>query len=193
MGVREAKDRARREARARRAAVPREELAWASEAVSAHLAEWTAQRRAAVVSAFWPLVLRGELDIRPLLAELTGSGRRVALPCVVGTAPPRMEHRLFRGAGDLVEGAFGTREPPVVAPGVLPSTVEVAIVPALAISADGARLGYGGGFYDAFLATTAALRVGVALELSAPGTIPTEPHDARLDAVVTPAGVAVCR
>ena len=63
--------------------------------------------------------------------------------------------------------------------------LDVVLVPGLAFGRDGSRLGYGGGFYDTFLAETTALRVGVGLQSVLVATVPTLPHDARLDAVVT--------
>jgi 5-formyltetrahydrofolate cyclo-ligase len=68
---------------------------------------------------------------------------------------------------------------------VSPADLDVVVVPALALGRDGSRLGYGGGYYDAFLAETPAARVGVAFAACLVPSVPSEPHDARLDAVVT--------
>ena len=70
---------------------------------------------------------------------------------------------------------------------VAPDALAAVAVPGLAFGRDGSRLGYGGGFYDQALAETAALRVGVAGSWALVDAVPTEPHDARLDAVVTEA------
>ena len=59
------------------------------------------------------------------------------------------------------------------------------LVPLVGFDLKGRRLGYGGGFYDTFLAETTALRVGVGLQSALVATVPALPHDARLDAVVT--------
>jgi 5-formyltetrahydrofolate cyclo-ligase len=63
------------------------------------------------------------------------------------------------------------------------------IVPGLAFTKDGRRLGYGGGWYDRLLASARkdALRIGVAHEFQVLGDLPNEPHDILLNRVVTDA------
>jgi 5-formyltetrahydrofolate cyclo-ligase len=140
---------------------------------------------ARVVLVYWPVVRRGEVDVRPLAAALAGRGVTVALP-VVGPGPgPRLDARRFTGETDLVAGPWGLFEPGPYAAPVDPDEIDVAVVPALAAARDGGRLGYGGGYYDAFLPTTRAFRVAVVPHACLVDTLPTEPHDARLDAVAT--------
>ena len=140
----------------------------------------TASARA--VMAFWPLVSRGEVDVRPLIDALAARGVVVALPVVVPGPAPRLVARAYV-SGALVAGPWGLMEPSVDAPVV--ADLDVVVVPALALGRDGSRLGYGGGYYDAFLATTDALRVGVSPHACLVGALPAEPYDARLDAAVT--------
>ena len=169
--------------RAARRVVGAAERAAVSRAVCARVLALPEVEGAGVVAAFWPLP--GEVDLRPALAALRGRGVAVALPAVVG--PRRLVHRAFDGA--LVTGSWGTREPPPSAAVLRPAQVDVAVVPGLAFGRDGGRLGYGGGFYDAFLAETPALRVGVGPASALVASVPTEAHDARLDVVVTDAEV----
>jgi 5-formyltetrahydrofolate cyclo-ligase len=69
---------------------------------------------------------------------------------------------------------------------VPPSEIDCVVVPGVAFSPEGWRLGRGGGYYDATLAALPrALRVGVAFEVQLVPTVPREPHDVALDAVVT--------
>ena len=142
-----------------------------------------AQAAGRVVLAFWPLAARGEVDVRPLVAALAAGG--VALPAVIPGAAPRLAVRRFTSAARLVAGPWGLMEPAADAPAVAPADLAVVVVPALALGRDGSRLGAGGGYYDAFLPTTAALRVGVAPAACVVDALPHEPHDARLDVVVT--------
>lgn len=140
-----------------------------------------------VVSLFWPLVGRAEVDVRPLVAQCLAAGQTVALPAVAGASPPRLVHRAMRGEADLVAGPWGLREPSAACPLVAPDAVDVAVVPALGLGRDGSRVGYGGGYYDAFLAQTTAWRVGVAWSVCLVASLPTGATDARLDVVVTDA------
>ena len=88
-----------------------------------------------------------------------------------------------------MDGPWGTLEPAPDATPVAPSALDVVLVPALALGRDGSRLGYGGGYYDAFLAQTPARRVGVCVQAALVDAVPVLPHDARLDVVVTEAEV----
>lgn len=172
--------------RAARRALPAEARAAASAAVCARVLALPEVRAARAVHAFWPLP--DEVDLRPALLALHGRGVTVALPAVAG--PRRLAHRAFEGERALRAGRWGLLEPPDGAPEVRPAALDVVLVPGLAFGRDGSRLGYGGGFYDAFLAQTPALRVGVGGAAALVASVPTEPHDARLDAVVTDAEVA---
>jgi 5-formyltetrahydrofolate cyclo-ligase len=157
----------------------------ADAAIAARVLALPEVRAARVVLAFWPAVARGEVDVRPLVAALQARGVAVALPVVVPGPGPRLDARRHGAEADLAAGPWGLREPGPDAARVAPEEIDVVVVPALALGRDGSRLGYGGGYYDAFLPTTRALRVGVVYDACLAGTLPAEPHDARLDAVVT--------
>lgn len=178
----------RRRFRAQRAATAPEALAAASAAIVQGVEALSEVHGAGCVHLFWPLAGRGEIDLRPLADGLRRRGVRVALPVVASRAPPTLAHRLYLGRDTLVDGPWGLSEPAPQAPAVLPSVLDVVLVPALGIDRRGVRLGYGGGFYDAFLADTEALRVGVVLGDALVDRLPDEPTDIRMDRIVTPHG-----
>ena len=70
---------------------------------------------------------------------------------------------------------------------------EIVVVPLLAFDGEGARLGYGGGFYDRTLqqlrARGAVLAIGFAYAAQADPDLPHDANDQRLDAIATEAGV----
>ena len=68
-----------------------------------------------------------------------------------------------------------------------PASVDVVIVPGLAFTLRGDRLGQGGGWYDRFLAGLRpdAVTIGVGFREQLVDHLPVEPHDIRLDHVVT--------
>jgi 5-formyltetrahydrofolate cyclo-ligase len=76
-----------------------------------------------------------------------------------------------------------------------PAAVDVVIVPGVAFAPDGARLGQGGGWYDRFLASVRpdCTSIGVGFDPQVVDVLPTEPHDIRLDNVVTESGAMVPR
>ena len=94
--------------------------------------------------------------------------------------------RLWRPGERLVTDAFGVPSPPPGAPEALPNLV---ITPLLAFDRRGGRLGQGGGHYDRTLAALRRQRpvfvLGVAFSAQEVDLVPTEAHDARLNAIVT--------
>jgi 5-formyltetrahydrofolate cyclo-ligase len=93
--------------------------------------------------------------------------------------------------GRLAPGRFGLLEPlgPRLGPTAL-GTADVVVVPALAVSRDGARLGRGGGYYDRALqhARPGAVLVALLFDDELLDEVPAEDHDHRVTAVVTPSG-----
>ncbi|NQU60979.1 MAG: 5-formyltetrahydrofolate cyclo-ligase [Rhodospirillales bacterium] len=135
------------------------------------------------VAAYWPMA--NEIDVRPLMKELHGQDRAVALPVVAGAAKPLIFRRWVPGM-ELEEGGFGTHHPGPEAPEIIPG---ILLVPLLAFDAQGFRLGWGGGFYDRTLAELRAagtvLAVGVAYSGQKVDRVPKDSHDEALDWIIT--------
>lgn len=176
---------------ARRRAVPAAEAEAAALAARDVVLKAMAPPPGAVAAAYWPI--RGELDPRPLLKALARHGHRLALPVTPPPdATPMLTFRTWDGdPGSLVPGPFKTRQPAPDASEVVPDWV---VVPLVGFDRTGARLGYGGGYYDRFLRCAAELAPSaVALGLAfacqeidaADGGLPVEPHDVRLPAIAT--------
>ena len=125
-----------------------------------------------------------EVDLDALLVEQPGTWQ-VLLPRVVAGDLVAVAHR---PGAPLVAGFRGIREPDGE-PADLTSIAAV-VVPGVAFTADGARLGRGAGMYDRLLPRLpGALRIGVCLERFVRPELPIEPHDAGVDLVVTDASV----
>jgi 5-formyltetrahydrofolate cyclo-ligase len=132
--------------------------------------------RPRLVSAY--VAMRSELDPMPLARALAGPAARLALPAIERR---RMLFRGFSPGDPLLPGPFGTREP--AGEEVVP---DLLLVPLLAFTRAGDRLGYGAGYYDGWLAAhPSALAVGVAYAAQEVPALPVEPHDRRLDAILT--------
>jgi 5-formyltetrahydrofolate cyclo-ligase len=127
-----------------------------------------------------------EIDVDPLLTWYWSQGRQIWLPRVAGPGDLRW-HRVAR-AQDCVEGAYGIHEPdPEHCPEGLPSAVQV-LVPGVAFTRDGHRLGQGGGFYDRSLPRLRAsgcTLIGVAFREQIVDEIPVDAHDQMVGQVVT--------
>ncbi len=88
---------------------------------------------------------------------------------------------------DLAPGAYGILEPKGQCKQIEPSKIDLVLVPGSVFDRRGGRYGYGGGFYDKFLAEEApqAIRIGLAFSFQLKDRIPIEPHDQLMDIIVT--------
>jgi 5-formyltetrahydrofolate cyclo-ligase len=139
-----------------------------------------------IVSGFLPI--RSEIDVRPLMDRLRRAGARLALPAFPDRKGPMIFRDLVRGA-ELVPMGFGTYGPGPEAAEVHP---DILLTPLAAFDARGNRIGYGKGHYDQALARLDALArriaVGVAFACQEVDAVPHEPHDRRLDFLLTEKG-----
>lgn len=81
-------------------------------------------------------------------------------------------------------GAFQIEEP-TGSDIIDPDDIDLIVVPAVAYDRRGNRLGRGKGFYDRLLKTTTATKIGVGYEFQIFDEIPVEPHDVRMDMIIT--------
>jgi 5-formyltetrahydrofolate cyclo-ligase len=142
----------------------------------AKVAELPEYNRATTVMAF--VGFNGEPDTDPLFARLMVEGKRLLLPRVEATGIVAVE-----GDSPLVASTFGVSEP--IGPPVDVGEIDFVIVPGLAFTLAGDRLGYGQGYYDRFLPTVAATSVGVCFADQLVDEIPVAAHDRRVDIVVS--------
>jgi 5-formyltetrahydrofolate cyclo-ligase len=135
-----------------------------------------------------------EVDLAALAPTLVGRGTRIALPRVVGHELMPVVHDLHEGQAfdhGLTPGAFGILGPPEGAPVIGVDEVDLAVIPGVAFSPEGARLGRGGGFYDRLLVRLRpdCAVIGVCGEHSIVVGLPEEAHDRRVGLVVTDASL----
>ena len=86
---------------------------------------------------------------------------------------------------ELVPGAYGIPEPPEDAEILDPRAFGLILVPGVAFSPEGRRLGRGGGYYDRYLADTRGLKVALARDLQLTPHLPAGPHDIDVDLIIT--------
>ena len=155
-----------------------EEISVASAALCRRLAGWPVLRDAQTVLTY--LAFKNEPDLG-LLFDLLPDIRWVV---------PRIEgQRLILhpyAPSRLIRHSFGMLEPAADAPVVDAAKLNLVLTPGVAFDRRGGRLGFGGGFYDQFLVTTPALRVGVTYDECLAEELPCSDYDQRMDWVVTP-------
>ena len=126
-----------------------------------------------------------EIDLSALVGDMLGRGVTVVSPRWNGESYDLAKIKSL-SEEDLRRGPMHILEP-AEADVVEPKDVAAWIVPGLAFTLDGKRLGYGGGWYDRLLSTArkGSLKIGVAQEFQVVADLPSEPHDIRLDRIVT--------
>lgn len=148
-------------------------------------------RQSAAVCLYYPL--QQEPDIRPLFRSTLDAGKRLYLPRYREASGMYEPVPVLDPERDLQPGRYGIPEPRV--PEVIETSevvFEFILVPGVAFSVNGCRLGRGGGYFDRLLARRNAERCGVAFECQLMTELPMEPHDIRMDYIVTPARCVKC-
>jgi 5-formyltetrahydrofolate cyclo-ligase len=172
----------RREAAARRDALPAEMRKTAAEAIAARdfplpIAPGT------IVSGF--MTLRSEINPLPLMKKLAEAGATLALPKIAGRGKP-LVMRAWPWGAPLDAGQWGIREPKADGPEVEP---DILLVPLLAFDRTGQRIGYGAGYYDMTIAGLRSCKtvtaVGIAFAMQEVPAVPATERDERLDLVLT--------
>ena len=122
-----------------------------------------------------------EINVIPLIEKLLLSNITIVCP---KTLPKRaLENRILKNLSDLETGIMGTQHPATC--NIYKGKCDLIIVPGLAFDETNFRLGYGGGYYDNFLATQSeAFKVGVFYPFQKVANVPVEPHDIHLDLIL---------
>jgi 5-formyltetrahydrofolate cyclo-ligase len=172
----------RREALARRDALPADMRQAAAETITSRAFPLEVGSRVRV-SGFSPF--GSEINPLPLMRRLAERGARLALPVVVGRGRP-LVFRAWAFGEPLAKGVWGIREPPPEAAEVDP---DILLVPLAAFDRAGHRIGFGAGYYDLTLADLRARKpivaVGLAYAAQEIPAVPATARDARLDLMLT--------
>ena len=167
-------------------ALPAHEASRASARIAERLLDTEYILQADCVHAYWPIHEKREVDITAVIRSLASRGTQVLLPVVehVSAGHVEMTHRPFSSESDLVLSDLGILEPKR-SPAIDPSCIDVVLVPAMAVDGRGNRIGYGLGFYDRFLSKISAKRICPIYDRDLVHTVPSDPHDQRMDIIVT--------
>lgn len=143
------------------------------------------------IFAFWPMVERGEVDIRPFLQQHWGH-RAVLLPRIY--PGHTLVFFLVSGPSDLSNGSYGIQEPhaPAAASEAPPGDGDVVLVPGRLFSLTGHRIGYGGGYYDRYLrGLRGPMTIGIVGHPNWIVDFTPEAHDVALTHLLTPDGLCL--
>jgi 5-formyltetrahydrofolate cyclo-ligase len=141
-------------------------------------------REASWVMLYSPLP--DELDVQPLMHNALQTGKNVALPRFDAIQKGYLACHVRNFNEDLRDGRYGIREPKDNCPPVRLNQLDFVLVPGVAFAMDGRRLGRGKGFYDRLLMSVCGSKCGVGFDEQIVTDLPVEPHDIRLDFILTP-------
>lgn len=133
---------------------------------------------------------RSEVDTMGCLQDVIKEGKRLALP-VVDRGNKKLLIFEVKDISELIPGYMGIPEPGIREGRAMDlNEIDVAIIPGIGFDPTGNRLGYGAGYYDRLLGRVSASKkhittIGLAFEEQIVERIPAEPHDMKVDIIVT--------
>jgi 5-formyltetrahydrofolate cyclo-ligase len=138
---------------------------------------------------------RSEVNTLDAIAQLLSDGKRPVLPKVDNERHVLLLYEV-KDMGELAEGYMGIPEPTALSADrmVEINGVDAVIIPGAGFDVEGNRIGYGGGYYDRLLSllTRRVLVVAPAYEEQIVESVPAEPHDIKVDVIVTDRRVIRC-
>ncbi|MBD5641287.1 MAG: 5-formyltetrahydrofolate cyclo-ligase [Desulfovibrio sp.] len=181
MDIGAAKKTLRREILRRRAAYDPAVIAMRSRLCQANLLESPLWRKARAVALY--AAIRGEADTALLLDAALKTGKKLFLPRITDAARGEMRLAPCLALAKLTPGIWNIPEPE---PGPEPESLDLIVMPGLAFDNSGRRLGYGGGYYDRYLARRpdlAPCRAGLCLSFQIVPRVPADKWDACVDSI----------
>lgn len=175
---------------ARRRALSHDEWHASSQLAQQNLFSLEEYCQASCVALYSPA--HKETDTAGILTAAFKAGKRVLYPAVCGH---KMVLREVQGVDSLAQGSFGILEPCSVGIDHSAEEADLIIVPGVAFDQCGHRIGYGKGFYDSFLGSSAGRGhlVGLCHDFQLiDGQIPAEEHDIRMEIIVTDRRIIRC-
>lgn len=125
-----------------------------------------------------------EVSTGVLIEKLISDGKRVCVPLCRGKG--EMDAVYISSPDALRPGRYGIPEPQECGEKALPEELDIIIVPGVAFGLDGTRLGRGAGYYDRFLSRAEkAKKIALCREAALEESVPTEPHDEKVDIIVS--------
>lgn len=178
---------------ARRKALLNSEVDARSQQISQLFFDWHTPTPQAVIHLFLPIARQNEVNTWPIVHRLWQDfpSVRVAVS-VTDMVTRQLTHYALTPTTTLTENRWHIPEPIASQSAPIPTAIlTTVLVPLLVFDQQGHRVGYGGGFYDRFLATCPpdCQKIGLSLEEPIDRIDDIEPTDVPLDACITPINV----
>ena len=176
----------------RRGHLTRNEVLKKSEKICNNLLSHKIYRESNNIGSYSPI--KKEVETRNIHSASTRERKRVGYPISI-TGAKKLLYYCVSDLDELHAGVYGILEPPEIDENLLPvEELNIVIIPGIAFDTSGYRLGYGGGYYDRLLSEQVfrAITVALAFEIQIVDTLPYEPHDTRVNLVITENRTIVC-
>ncbi len=189
-GVADTKAALRQRMLALRRSIPESQRFEMSMAIAGHVCGLPEILDARLIHLYLAMHFSAEVDTASILDRLSAMGKELAVP-VVGDGT--LVSAAFQKGDPVLPAQFGQPEPVVVSV-VDESLIDVVLIPLLAFDSKGYRLGYGKGLYDSFLHRLSVRgrkvrRIGLGFSRQMVESVPVDPWDESLDAVVYEHGI----
>jgi len=131
-----------------------------------------------------------EVCTKEMILNAQKINKKIFIPYINKTNSMKLSE--LKNYDNLKEGYFGVLEP--LNPKPYPSNkIELIIIPGIVFDKKGYRLGYGMGYYDKFLKGLKTTKVGLAFDFQVIESIPGEPHDMKMDYIITNKKIITCK
>lgn len=174
------KETLRKTIQAKRQHVDPRDVAHRSKQICRRVRQLALIKKADTLLAYLPRL--DEASPRDLIAWAHKRGKTVLVP--ITQAHGQMEWTEYREDDILKSGPLGIPVPETLRKTTPPAEAPV-IVPCLAVSPNGHRIGHGAGYYDRFLATHPGPKITIALDFQLIPPFQPDPHDIPMDAIIT--------
>ncbi|MCY8592704.1 5-formyltetrahydrofolate cyclo-ligase [Bacillus haynesii] len=180
----------RSEVRKRLANMPEREFHLKAEAIHRKLFQSKQWKKASVIAL--TISRNREVPTKPIIEQARLEGKTVCIPkCMPETK--EMHFRSYQDENDLEVVYFGLQEPIVHKTERMdPEDIDFILVPGICYDRTGYRIGYGGGYYDRYLADFTKDTASLAFECQVIDHVPKEPHDIPVKQVLTEDAVYNC-
>ena len=159
-----------------------------SEVVKNHFLQLLDLLSAKTIMAY--LSFDNEVRTDELISELIKSEKIICVPKLFGKK--MIPYKIFSINEDFIIDRYGIREPQNdISREMDPGKIDIVIIPGVVFDLDGGRYGYGGGYYDRFLAILkpTAKKIAIAFDLQISKKLPLSDSDVRIDSLITESGI----
>lgn len=144
-------------------------------------------KAANVIHSYISIKKNREVDTTKLIKNCFERGKSVVVPKMAGEG--KLEHFRINSLDELRENSMGVPEPVAGQKKIAVDNLDLVIVPMVTGDRFKNRIGYGAGYYDRFLDTCPAPKIGLLFDCQLfDGTLPVEEFDVPLDILITESG-----